>query len=235
MYQALSWNEIEVVKLIVSVVAPLITLAAGWFIGQRILASWEIRKKQKEFDINSAVQFQQLYGELKEVGRLWRESRKTEASSIKLPDDLRWSLLARATSAESKYEAVVMKLASERELTSGQLAALGLFRQACQQLRQSIRKNQEISYTDYGPEYFLFNDLAAEVACLIGKERPQKQVLAGVACKNLEMIIRNRSQQWEDAVKKYHEIADQLENSNAGSQEQSYCATERLALSPIRE
>lgn len=118
-------------------------LAVGWFVGQRIIAHWELKKKQQELDVSTAVQFQQLYGELKEVSRLWRESRKKQASSMDIPKDLRWSLLARGTNAESKYEAVVMKLASERTLSLTQLAALGLFRQACQQLRESIRLNQD--------------------------------------------------------------------------------------------
>ncbi|MFN2455299.1 MAG: hypothetical protein ABR577_13880 [Pyrinomonadaceae bacterium] len=209
-----------------------VLLAAGWFLGQKIIASWDIRKKQQELDIGTAVQFQQLYGELKEVGRLWRESRKPGATPIGTPGDLRWSLLARGANAESKYEAVVMKLASERTLTPNQLAALGLFRQACQQLRQSIRKNQEVSWTDFGPEYFLFNDLAAEVTCLIGMPQPRKLVSPGVACTNLEGIAEVRGHHWEDAVKTYHALADEHKVSDPS--ERALCATERLNLSSTR-
>jgi hypothetical protein len=207
-------------------------LAVGWFVGQRIIASWDLRKKQQELDVSTAVQFQQLYGELKEVGRLWRESRKPEASVIGVPKDLRWSLLARGANAESKYEAVVMKLASERTLTPSQLTALGLFRQACQQLRQSMRKNQEVSWTDFGPEYFLFNDLAAEVTCLISGQRPRKPVSPGIACANLEGIAHVRGSNWEDAVKKYHQIASELKDTDTTLSHRVLSATERLRLPP---
>jgi hypothetical protein len=204
-------------------------LAAGWFLGQKIIASWDIRKKQQELDIGSVLQFQQLYGELKEVGRLWRESRKEEATQIGPPTDLRWSLLARGANAESKYEAVVMKLSSERVLTPNQLAALGLFRQACQQLRQSIRENQEVSWTDFGPEYFLFNDLAAEVTCLISRTRPRKLIRAGIACANLEGIAEVRGRHWQAAVNMYHDLANEHKKYEPSAR--TLCATERLNLS----
>lgn len=216
----------------VKAVFGFVLLAAGWFLGQKIIASWDIRKKQQELDIGAAFQFQQLYGELKEVGRLWRESRKQEAAQIGPPSDLRWSLLARGANAESKYEAVVMKLASERALTRNQLAALGLFRQACQQLRQSIRKNQEVSWTDFGPEYFLFNDLAAEVTCLISRPRPKQLIPPGIACANLEGIAEVRGRHWQAAVNTYHALADEYENSKPSAR--TLCATERLNLSPKR-
>lgn len=202
-------------------------LATGWILGQRIVALWDIRKKRQELDISTAVQFQQLYGELKEVGRLWRESRKPKATQMGLPTDLHWSLLTRATNAESKYEAVVMKLASERQLTDDQIAALGVFRQACQQLRQSIRNNEEVSWTDFGPEYFLFNDLAAEVTCLISLPRPAKPIEPGVACANLEGIALIRGNQWDGAVILYHDLADKRESSDSPT---ALCATERLRL-----
>ena len=51
---------------------PFLVLAATWFLGQRILNSWDLRKKRQELDIAAATQFQQLYGEAKEVARLWR-------------------------------------------------------------------------------------------------------------------------------------------------------------------
>jgi hypothetical protein len=180
-------------------------LAAGWFVGQKIIANWDLRKKQQELDISTAVQFQQLYGELKEVGRLWRESQKPEASRIRLPKELCWSLLAKGANAESKYEAVAMKLASERVLSRSELAALGLFRQACQQLRQSIRENQGVSWSDYGTAYFLFNDLAAEVTCLIASPRPRKSISSEVARENLAAIAKVRGRHWKIAVVLYRQ------------------------------
>jgi hypothetical protein len=178
-------------------------LATGWLVGQKIIANWDLRKKQRELDVSSSVQFQQLYGELKEVGRLWRESKKPNANKIGLPHDLRWSLLAKATAAESKYEAVVMKLASERLLNNLELTALGLFRQACQQLRQSMRVDAEVLWSDFNPAYLLFNDLAANVTCLLGGLRPRKSVTSEIASANLKAIAYVRGDDWDKAVKLY--------------------------------
>lgn len=199
------WPE-SVILEAVKAAFGLALLASGWFIGQRIIARWELRKKRRELDVNTAVQFQQLYGELKEVGRLWREAKKPRAIPLELPKDLRWSLLARGAAAESKFEAVVMKLASERELTDEQCSTLGLFRQACQQLRQSIRDDAPVSWSDLGPEYRLFNDLAAEVTCLIAAGHSVRPVAAGVACSNLEAIARVRSSRWKQATESYRRL-----------------------------
>ena len=85
----------------------LLLLAAGWLIGERIIAGWDLRKKRQELDIASAVEFQQLYGELKAVGRAWREYRR-RAAHLSPPQNVEWQLLSSAIAAESKYEAVVI-------------------------------------------------------------------------------------------------------------------------------
>lgn len=180
----------------------LLLLAAGWFIGQRILAGWDLRKKQQELDIASAVQFQQLYGELKAVGRTWREYRRRGAR-LSAPKDTEWQLLSLAIAAESKYEAVVIKLSAERHLTPEQCLMLGHFRQACQQARQSIRDNRSIVWSGFGHEYRLFNDLAAEVTCLIAQARPKGSVSPASARGSLEAIAAVRTDDWQRKIAEY--------------------------------
>jgi hypothetical protein len=180
----------------------LLLLAAGWFIGQRIIAGWDLRKKQQELDIASAVQFQQLYGELKAVGRTWREYRRRRARWSP-PKDVEWQLLALAIAAESKYEAVVIKLSAERHLTQEQRLMLGHFRQACQQARQSIRDNEGIVWSGFGHEYRLFNDLAAEVTCLIAQARPKGSISPETARGSLEAIATVRTKDWQRKVAEY--------------------------------
>jgi hypothetical protein len=206
-------------------------LASGWYFGQRIIAQWDLRKKQQELDVSTAVQFQQLYGELKEVGRLWRESRKPGAAAYTPADGFRWSVLARATNAESKYETVVMKLAAERALDKTQRFTLGLFRQACQQLRQSIRSNEEVSWSGFGPAYRLFNDLAAEVTCLIGEARPDEALAPAVACENLEQIANVRGADWLAATVAYEQLyPGTAGDANAVASLGALSAHEKLAL-----
>jgi hypothetical protein len=187
---------LEILKLI----TPFLVLAATWFVGQRILVSWDMRKKRQELDIAAATQFQQLYGEVKEVARLWRTITKRAEQPITPPADIRWQLLARATSVEGKSEAVVMKLATERPLSEGEIRSIGLFRQACQDLRESIRDGKSLPAMRYGGGYTLFNNLATEITCLIGRNPPKDAPELQVAQKNLDAIARIGSRVWLNAV-----------------------------------
>jgi hypothetical protein len=175
-------------------------LAVGWFLGRNIVASWDIRRKRQEIDVATAVQFQQLYGELKEVARLWRDVNKEDAAGLAPPSGYRWQLLANAIQAESKYEAVVIKLASERVLTIDERRTLGLFRQACQELRVSIRRANKVSWSNLGPEYLLFNDLAADVTTLLARMGSGKNVSAEIARTNLRDVSKVRYEDWVHEV-----------------------------------
>jgi hypothetical protein len=68
------------------------------------------------------------------------------------PENTRWELLKRAITAESKIEAIFVKVSTERNLSEDNLKQLGLFRQCYQQLRQNIRDNEEIAFAERGIE-----------------------------------------------------------------------------------
>jgi hypothetical protein len=97
-------------------------------IGHRIVAWWEQRKKLREMDLALATQFQQLFGEFKEIWRLWKEQRRKPSADYVASKDL----LVRACSAEAGLEAILLKLVTDRRLNPMQLTSLGLFRQAFQ-------------------------------------------------------------------------------------------------------
>ena len=150
-----------------------LTLGLGWFVGQRIIAYWDMRKKRQELDIASATQFHQLYGEFKEVSRLWRVFSFTgdRSKKLALPEDMPLELLRRATAAEGNVEAIIVKLATERVLKEEDIKTLGLFRQAYQKLREAIRNGEPLEWIYGTPEYTLYNDLASKVACIISPNR----------------------------------------------------------------
>jgi len=173
-----------------------------WFIGQRIIAYWDIRKKRQEFDIATAVQFQQLYGEFKEIGKLWRIIKKNKDPNLALPEHTRWELLERATAAESKVEAILVKLATERHLCASDLKQLGLFRQAYQQLREAIRDDKRLNFGFHSPEYKLYNELASNVALLISSGEHTKNLSSKAAQKNLQEIVRIRSKDFKEELDK---------------------------------
>lgn len=198
MNQLAPW-QLEVFK---SVLA-LLLLGATWGVGNRIIVFWDGRKKRQELDIAAAERFQQLYGELKEVARIWRSAKKPRGDSPRPPDTLQWDLLARVTAAEARYETLVIKLATERELSPEQTMALGLFRQAVQQARNAIRQGKLVPASGFGAEYLAFNDLAAEVACLLGSNARYVNVGTEVGRRNLEAIAKVGSGQWHKRVASY--------------------------------
>jgi hypothetical protein len=190
---------LEVFKSTLALALLLIT----WVLGQRVVLFWDRRKKRQELDIVAAERFQQLYGDLKEVSRLWRSAKRPKGDAPTPPPGLQWDLLAKATSAESRYETLVIKLATERHLSPTQVRTLGLFRQAVQEVRQSIREGAVVPASGFGAEYLAFNDLAAEVACLLSAEPTFENVSAARARQHLEDIALTRARDWRALVADY--------------------------------
>jgi hypothetical protein len=141
----------------------IITLGIGWAIGQQLTYRSNIRQKRREFQLSATQQFYAAYGEFFAVWKLWNRLERDDKF-----DERRWELHKRAAAAEAIVEGTLVKLASELALDRHQLATLGRFRQAFQQLRQSIRENLmlEWNYADH-PEYKAFKELATRVAALL--------------------------------------------------------------------
>lgn len=208
------WNNVYL-ELIKTGLASL-TLGFGWFVGQRIIASWDIRKKHQELDIATATQFHKLYGEFKEVSRLWRTvcfkpaSDKEPASGKKsaFPEGITFELLRRATAAEGGVEAIIVKLATEKDLKLEDIKTLGLFRQAYQKLRESIREDESLDWIYGTPEYDLYNDLASKTASIISSSKTkewhwwQRRPKSDEAPDILRKITAIRSETWEEELKR---------------------------------
>jgi hypothetical protein len=177
-----------------------LTLVLGWFVGQRIIAYWDIRKKRQEFDIATAAQFQKLYGEFKEVSRLWRIFTYSGERKLALPDTMPVELLRRATAAEGGIEAIIVKLATERVLEQEDIQTLGLFRQAYQKLREAIRNGEALEWTYGTPEYFLYNHLASKIACIIAPSKTERRPALAEAPSILQKITEIRSEHWKQEL-----------------------------------
>jgi hypothetical protein len=193
--------QLEVVKALLSAALLFLT----WFVGQRILVAWDARKKRQELDIVTSTQFHELYGEFKEVSMLWRIIQRNGNPGLTHPVDVRWYLLNRACAVESKNESIIAKLATERTLTNTQLKTLALFRQAVQQLRETIRDDKELAAGRRGPEYELFNFLACEVASIVATKRPLHPPRSGTARANFESITRMRSFDYDEELEKFRQ------------------------------
>jgi hypothetical protein len=184
-------EHLELLKAGLSLSVALITLGLGWFVGHRLTVKWNIIQKQRETDITIVQEFYSLYGEFKEISKVWRVIKRNNGTLV-VPEDSRWLLLTRACAVESRNEAIVVKLATERQLKADALKDLGLFRQALQRLRESIRDNVEVPFSSRGPEYVFFNDLAARVGSLVSSSHAAATLDPKKASQRLEGIANVR-------------------------------------------
>jgi hypothetical protein len=186
----------------------LVTLSVGWFFGQRIVAAWDIRKKRQELDIAAARDFHNLYGEFREVSRLWRAFMYvgTNGNEINFAPELRLEFMRRAATAEGRIESLIVKLATERKLSPAEMRTLGLFRQAYQRLREAIRNGERFDWTRSSPEYALHNELTSQVAFMIDQKRIRRQATSADAAKQLRSIAGVEPEEWEREVRAHRTV-----------------------------
>jgi hypothetical protein len=164
----MSFNwQTEVLNALLNVIVATITLGLGWLVGQRLAVFWAIRQKRRELELAAVNEFYRLYGEFFTIWKAWAYSR-SDRVQVETPEATRWSLLERACIAEGKLEAIFVKLSSESALSDSDIEVLGSFRQAYQQLRESIRDNRDLGWWSADDERYLsFKRLAYRVACII--------------------------------------------------------------------
>jgi hypothetical protein len=149
----------ELIKLAFSFVG--ITL-----IGGALTAFWSSRQKRREIEAMELKYFYDHYGKLLAACRLWNAVKDKKVS---LPGDTtRYDLLKQATESEGALEGMLLKLASERLLTSEEQSGLGQFRQGYQTPRQSIRDDREVPWrSSQAGLYLEFKEGAALFASLL--------------------------------------------------------------------
>lgn len=187
------WNlNHELIKAILSTSSAAVVLALTWLVGQRLTYEWNVRQKRREIQLAASQQFYAAYGEFFAVWKLWNRLDRDAASA----DERQWELHRRAAAAEAIVEGTLVKLSSELVLDEGQIGSLGRFRQAFQQLRQSIRKDQILPWKNSEcPEYRAFKSHAIEVSTLLGGKWSTHPVPVDRAIHQLLSVTSNR---WED-------------------------------------
>ncbi len=184
----------EGLKAIPNLLVALITLGLGWVVGQRLTLNWNLRQKRRELDLSNAKEFQSLYGEFFAVWKLWNYYVR-DIGDKSLPGASRWELLNRACTAEAGMEAIFVRLASERNLSEGQVHSLGQFRQLYQKLREVIRDNEPLQWNhSEHPEYMNFKCLGAKVAYFIVSDEDKDKAAAAKHADALVGITSNRKE-----------------------------------------
>ena len=207
--------ELELFKSILSLIVAALSLSATWFIGQRLTAYWNLRQKRNELNLASLQAFHALYGEFKEVVKIWRLAKRPLKQPVEIPHDERWKLLTRACAIESKSEALVLRLTTERFLSSEESATIGLFRQAIQTLRQSIRDNTDCPLGSRRAEYRLMNHLAPQVAAIVSADLPKQAPCAQRAQSQLAMVVDITSSRWQQEVTSIGTVQSDVESDDA--------------------
>lgn len=151
----------------------------AWFVGARITAAWDLRKKRGEFDILLAKEFYTLVATFKAVAREWEAHLRLKPvmndKEMVGWETARVALARRALDAETNMETVLLKLVTEgicrdgedqREVTKRQ-RRLALFRTVFRNLRETVEQGQD-SPPGWGhPEFWLFNRLAGEISRIV--------------------------------------------------------------------
>jgi hypothetical protein len=155
--------------IIAAVVGPLVAILLAGLVGNKLAFAWELRRKQRDLDLNSLHEFYRLYGEFFALLKLWdswkRRADKTEPVALE-------RIVERATTAEGQVEALLLKVSAERTLGENEQDLLGAFRQGYQTLRESMRQDKTIdwNYSNYEP-YAAFKGLACAISQLLSTER----------------------------------------------------------------
>jgi hypothetical protein len=194
----------EIIRALINIIIVIITLGISWLIGHRLTVYWAIRQKRRELELTVENEFYKLYGEFFSVWKLWAYC-VSPRKGLKVSEMTRWSLLERACAAEGALEAIFVKLSSERTLSEFDIEILGRFRQAYQQLRESIRDNKDIGWWSHDQiEYSSFKRLAYLTACVITSRRLRKH--------KGDVLIKITNNTWEENWVLSDDSWDRLKN-----------------------
>jgi hypothetical protein len=145
-------------------------LAAAWFVGNRLSYHWQELRKRRDLDLGAAEEFHRIYGEFFATWKAWNVSKKYRATCAP-PSDSQWALLQRAAVAEGAFEALLVKLSSERELSEDDESDLARLRQGFQALRETIRVDKALDWPadptkENAEKYAAFKELAARASLI---------------------------------------------------------------------
>src|SRR5947208_735043 len=104
--------------LIIALFTAIVGSAFAWVIGTQVSYNWDERRRRRESDLAALATFYRLYGEFFATWKLWSAHQdKAYAATLARPSEIQWILLERTEAVEGGFEALLVKVASERRLT----------------------------------------------------------------------------------------------------------------------
>jgi hypothetical protein len=188
-------------SLLVPILVAVLTLSGGWLITTRVADHWDRVKKRRELDLAAAQEFQSLYGEIIATWKTWNALNGGYTAQFPVDPREKWACLERATAAEGRIEALISKVAAERDLSPADIAVLGGIRQSFKQLRRLIRSDSAVQWrSDKTREYAALKGWAAATSVLLAtSDRKRDRPSPAVAAYNFREITRNDHETtWRD-------------------------------------
>jgi hypothetical protein len=179
---------------------PFAALLAAWILGRSLISFWSCKQKKRDLDFDLSRKFHTAYEDFFAIWKLWNHQR--EQGDQSLPDHgefepqevSRAELLHTVGNAEGSVEAILVTLASTRDLSQAEVEMLGRFHQAFGTLRDAISKNKQLAWNDpEHAEYLAFKRLASGVVMLIHGSNPASPA----AQKRIESLRQITSSRWE--------------------------------------
>jgi hypothetical protein len=168
------------------------TLSGGWVVSTRVADRWDRVKKRRELDVAAAHEFQRLYGEFFAVWKCWDTLQRYSAPFSATARDTSWECLDRAAAAEGALEALLARIASERQLSDRDIAALGGVRQAFQALRKAIRAGTNLDWRSSSDNHYeALKVLCAHVSTLLLTSSEPTHPSPAIAATNVQRITDN--------------------------------------------
>ena len=120
----------------------------AWLVGTRVSYLWDEVKRQRESDLAALEAFYDAYGGFFAAWKSWAvfNALPRREDSFPASDPMAWEILSRAGKAESGFESILVKLASEYAHTDDECRLYAAFRQATQSLREAIRNGKNLEW-----------------------------------------------------------------------------------------
>jgi hypothetical protein len=138
---------------------------------------WAKARHRRELDLSALAEFYRVYGSWFATWKAWES-----AWDDKQIETERGPLLKQATLVEGQFEALLVRIASERRLSTLEIDRLGRFRQGYQQLRESIEKKKRLPFRVRFDDaevkaYVAFKSLSVDFAGLLHGRRARAKRL----------------------------------------------------------